>query len=958
MKAKFSLSKNPEIKAIFKINAVVSEQYVEKIYERIDEVQTHVDETNERIDDLYEIKADKEELSEAVDNLNLKITANSNAISQEISDRQTADVQIRNSISDLDEKVDGINVNLTRQIDDLEQDVNDKYNELVRDIDDLTDVVEEDYATLDTKINTTSQTINTRITNVADELNQTIEENVISLQQEDSVLQNQINTHSQTLTNYNTRITNNSNSIAQEIANRQNADNAIIEAIDGKQDTLISGQNIKTINNESILGAGNIDIQGGGAGSFAELEGSPYDNTNLKNALDSKQPTGNYALSTDIPTKVGQLQNDSGYITQNYHDSTKQDSIDDLAQIRDNASTGAGLAPQVAVNTQRIEDLTVAKFPNAVIIGTPHIEGGQVSNLSATSYLQFPFVDISRGQPFDIYFSFTTTNDITTQQNVLDSYFGIALAVQNGKGVMALSSNGSSWDIGTSTGTNNLQPNTTYYVKYSWTGTEYNASLSLDDQTYVPDMVLASNKSPYKTTIFIGGSPNLFGPNTAHPFKGTINFNKSKVVVNNIVVWEGMADVGLASRANVSLNNLDDVGEARFNEKANEIDLTTHTSNDTIHVTVNDKNTWNNKANDGDVIHKANAETIPGVKTFNGGKIATGAQPSLIATNGFYAGGYNVTGWADISCHRLCDNKINTGSYYINSDGSIIFRHKTGTSTAEGSANDAILTIHPVSGIKAGFAGTAGGTATQNDVLIDTITYNKLTTNTKDVLGAVNELNDKIKEIELFKFPNALIIGEPTINNGQISNFSQTSYLALPFLFDVHDRGFELHYAFRTGDDITTPQNLFGSNYCIASYIADGKLTVRVSNNSTSWNALDIITDLDVRDNTTYYIKLVFNRLNYTILASTNGTDYSQIGYKVTTEQPHIGEVYIGIGNNKNNPFKGIINLNKWLIKLNNAVIWQGMDDAGLATRADISLSNLDEQGEAKLGTQVIIRSW
>ena len=39
---------------------------------------------------------------------------------------------------------------------------------------------------------------------------------------------------------------------------------AITEAVSGKQDTLISGTNIKTINNESILGSGNIDIQGGG----------------------------------------------------------------------------------------------------------------------------------------------------------------------------------------------------------------------------------------------------------------------------------------------------------------------------------------------------------------------------------------------------------------------------------------------------------------------------------------------------------------------------------------------------------------------------------------------------------------------------------------------------------------------------------------------------------------------
>jgi hypothetical protein len=37
-----------------------------------------------------------------------------------------------------------------------------------------------------------------------------------------------------------------------------------------KQDLLVSGTNIKTINNESILGSGNIDIQGGGGGKAIE----------------------------------------------------------------------------------------------------------------------------------------------------------------------------------------------------------------------------------------------------------------------------------------------------------------------------------------------------------------------------------------------------------------------------------------------------------------------------------------------------------------------------------------------------------------------------------------------------------------------------------------------------------------------------------------------------------------
>ena len=41
---------------------------------------------------------------------------------------------------------------------------------------------------------------------------------------------------------------------------------AIGIAITGKQDNLVSGTNIKTINSQSLLGSGNIVISGGGGG--------------------------------------------------------------------------------------------------------------------------------------------------------------------------------------------------------------------------------------------------------------------------------------------------------------------------------------------------------------------------------------------------------------------------------------------------------------------------------------------------------------------------------------------------------------------------------------------------------------------------------------------------------------------------------------------------------------------
>ena len=68
------------------------------------------------------------------------------------------------------------------------------------------------------------------------------------------------------LTNYYTKTE--TNTLLGDKANtattytKTEVDNAITAATSTKQDTLVSSQNIKTINNESILGSGNIDIQG------------------------------------------------------------------------------------------------------------------------------------------------------------------------------------------------------------------------------------------------------------------------------------------------------------------------------------------------------------------------------------------------------------------------------------------------------------------------------------------------------------------------------------------------------------------------------------------------------------------------------------------------------------------------------------------------------------------------
>ena len=95
-----------------------------------------------------------------------------------------------------------------------------------------------------------------------------------------------------------------------------------------KQDVLVSGTNIKTINNQAILGSGNIEVEASAV--WGSITGELHNQQDLHNALQAK------ADITDIPTKTSELFNDSGYITNEYHDATKQDVINNLDVINNN----------------------------------------------------------------------------------------------------------------------------------------------------------------------------------------------------------------------------------------------------------------------------------------------------------------------------------------------------------------------------------------------------------------------------------------------------------------------------------------------------------------------------------------------------------------------------------------------------------------------------------------------
>lgn len=143
-----------------------------------------------------------------------------------------------------------------------------------------------------------------------------------------------------------------------------------------KQDTLVSGENIKTVNGQSLLGNGNIDITSGGTitvdSSLSTTSENPVQNKVITNAINGKQDAGDYALKSEIPDVSGLA--------------TKAE----LAGKQDTLTAGAGI--KIADNTIRtINNVQQAKIIpqssgfifNTISVdnaGTPSIVNAQLSN--------------------------------------------------------------------------------------------------------------------------------------------------------------------------------------------------------------------------------------------------------------------------------------------------------------------------------------------------------------------------------------------------------------------------------------------------------------------------------------------------------------------------------------------------------------------------------------------------
>lgn len=150
-------------------------------------------------------------------------------------------------------------------------------------------------------------------------------------------------------------------------------DNAITSATSTKQDTLVSGTNIKTINNQSIIGEGNITIEGGGVNVVQTTGTSTTDvmsqdavTTKLKTKLNDvgvqhQEPTSNYS-------QLNLYLNKEGGVTQSLFTYVKTINGESITSKSKNNLEGLSLIETSAITTTITSSSTDAQVPSAKAI--------------------------------------------------------------------------------------------------------------------------------------------------------------------------------------------------------------------------------------------------------------------------------------------------------------------------------------------------------------------------------------------------------------------------------------------------------------------------------------------------------------------------------------------------------------------------------------------------------------
>ncbi len=212
------------------------------------------------------------------------------------------------------------------------------------------------------------------------------------------------------------------------------------------------------------------------------------------------------------------------------------------------------------------------------IYGSPTIADGVVSGFSASNYLTFSDNFRPDTNTWEMLFKVTTGSELSESEEFVvaisngfthETRYGTRISISNRKFNFSVTYNGTAWDIPveTATGVYDVQVNTTYYIKFEYTGSAYKLYYSLNGIDFIEDINIASSTPIYNscTACLIGIWNN---GSFVKPFLGSIDLSESYIKINDEIWWQGKKGNGkrvfdekvIESDLNTGIHKYDNAG--------------------------------------------------------------------------------------------------------------------------------------------------------------------------------------------------------------------------------------------------------------------------------------------------------------------------------------------------------------------------------------------------------------
>lgn len=477
--------------------------------------------------------------------------------------------------------------------------------------------------------------------------------------------------------------------------------------LSGKQNTISDLDEIRSgsdLGRTSVQPGDNISTLTNNAG-FITKDVDNLTNYSTTDSLPKVAKSGSYNDLSDkptiptVPADVSAFNNDAGYITSEYHDSTKQDVIANLSTIESNALSGKNASD------------TIATYGNIVTHNANEfqVSGDYATNTSLNQ-------EISDRQDAD--------------ENLQEQIDGIT-ASKDVKDIVGTHAELQSYDKST-LGDKDI-------IKVLQDETMEGASTYYEFVFATQTFIYKGKEGPYYTKSETDTLLNEKQPVGDYATKTELS--------NGLATKQPIGDYATKTELSSGLSEkqdaINDLSTIRTNAEAGKSasdtiatygDIVTH--NTTEFQPAGDyatKTELDTKANDSDVVHLTGDETVTGVKFFTGGAVGDNTKPSIQAQAAIVAGSETSTLSTGLYTNRKVandSNKINSAGLVVDKWGRTRITHKTG-STTEITKNDDYAIVF-AKGVLLYGDGTNGEVF--HDIFRDDADYSKLETNNKQII--------------------------------------------------------------------------------------------------------------------------------------------------------------------------------------------------------------------------------